>query len=71
MNFFIPLISTLAMVACFIALFIGLCSAPWQLLVLILLGGLRMTEKLLQDNQRRSLADENPTIAFSQFANRR
>jgi predicted lipid-binding transport protein (Tim44 family) len=71
MDFFIPLISTLGMLAFLIALFVGLFSAPWQVLIMILIGGLWMTEKLMQDNHRRSMTDENPVIGFPQFPNRR
>jgi hypothetical protein len=70
-DFFIPLISTLGGAALLIALLVGLCSAPWQVLLLILVGGLWLTEKLIQDNQRRSMSDENSTIGFPQFPNRR
>ncbi|HEY9641966.1 MAG TPA: hypothetical protein V6C57_15875 [Coleofasciculaceae cyanobacterium] len=71
MGFFIPLISTLATAAFLVALGVGLFSASWQVLLMILMGGLWMTEKLMQDNQRRSSADENPAIGFPQFPNRR
>jgi hypothetical protein len=71
MDFFIPLISTLATLAFLVALFVGLSSAPWQVLLMILMGGLWMTEKLMQDNHRRSMADENPALRLPQFPNRR
>ncbi|MBD3882983.1 hypothetical protein IFO70_14545 [Phormidium tenue FACHB-886] len=54
-----------AVVAAIVALF----SAPWQLLLMILLGGLWATRWLMQENQRRSLADEMPPLDLPQFAN--
>jgi Flp pilus assembly protein TadB len=50
---------------------VGLFSAPWQLLLLVLLGGLWTTRWLMQENQRRTLADEFPFSVDPRLSSRR
>lgn len=71
MDFLIPLFNTLAIAAILISLLVGLFTAPWQLLLVILLTGLWLTQRLLQDNARRGLSDGGPTFDLSQLSGRR
>lgn len=46
MDFFIPLINTMALAGLLIVLMVGLVSAPWQVLLLVLIVGLFGIERL-------------------------
>jgi hypothetical protein len=46
MDFFIPLINTIALAGLLIVLMVGLVSAPWQVLLLLLIAGLFGIERL-------------------------
>jgi hypothetical protein len=71
MDFLIPLMNTLAIGAAILTLLFALFSAPWQILLLILITGLWGTQRLMQDNLRRSLREDQSALQFSQFHNKR
>lgn len=52
MDFFIPLVNTLALAAGLLALMVGLVLSPWQFLLVLLILGLLSTQRLLAQTQR-------------------
>lgn len=61
MEFFVPLFTSLAIAAVLIALLVGLMSAPWQLLLLLLLAGLLGTRWLMYRSHLLDLPSEQAT----------
>lgn len=66
MDFIIPILNTLAIAIVLILLMVGLMSAPWQVLLLILLLGILIYQWLVRrDHLEGVLADVNADIARS------
>jgi hypothetical protein len=58
MDFFIPILNTLAIAVVLILLMVGLVSAPWQLLLLILILGLLAYQWLIRRNHLQSVLQD-------------
>lgn len=70
MDFFIPILNTLAIAVILILLMVGLMSAPWQVLLLILVLGILAYQWLIRRHHLQSvLKDINATMAERQIRN--
>lgn len=63
MEFFVPLVNTMALAGLLIALMVGLMLAPWQVLLLVLIAGLAGIERL----KTLSSSTPHPLDAPSRF----
>jgi len=64
MDFFLPILNTLAIAVALILLMVGLMSAPWQVLLVILLLGILTYQWLVRrDHLEGVLADVNADMA--------
>lgn len=58
MDFFIPILSTLAIGAVLILLMVALVSAPWQVLLLILVLGAAISQWLIRRNHLQGVLED-------------
>lgn len=70
MDFFIPILNTLAIAVILILLMVGLMSAPWQVLLLILVLGILAYQWLIHRHHLQSvLKDINANTAEAEILN--
>jgi hypothetical protein len=66
MDFLIPIFNTLVLAVATILLIVGLMSAPWQLLLLILVAGILASKWLIRQSQLQDVLEDIEGLESSQ-----
>jgi hypothetical protein len=68
MEGFIPFMNAIALAIALIALMVGLCLMPWQVLLILLIGGLVASQRLMVASSPQSTESSRPKSATDPIA---